>query len=130
MPAPLHVLLVDDEAHVRTFLRMMVRDAFPAATVAEAGTRAEAMREFAGRPPGLVLLDINLVGESGLDILRDIRAIAAAVPVVMLTSINVRHTVEEALAAGATGYLLKDSAPEEMQEVLREALGEAPPQSP
>jgi DNA-binding NarL/FixJ family response regulator len=123
--APLKILLVDDEAHVRKFLRIILRSALGDTEVAEAGNREEAMREFAARLPGLVLLDINLVGESGLEILRDIRALDETVPVVMLTSVNVRHTVEEAIAAGASGYILKDSPPEEMAAVLREALDQA-----
>ncbi len=130
MSAPLTVLLVDDESHVRKLISLVVRGTFPGAQVVEADSRDGAMREFAARLPGLVLLDINLVGESGLDILRDIRALDERGPVVKLTSVNVRHTVEEALAAGASGYLLKDATTEEMADVLRETVAGKPTDNP
>ncbi len=116
------VLVVDDEAHVRKYLRMVLKDAFGAAEVLEAAGREEAMAHFARALPELVLLDLNLVGESGLDVLREMRALDGGVPVVILTSVNVRHTVEEALNAGATNYILKDTPPEEMKALLLEVM--------
>lgn len=116
------VLLVDDEPHVKTYLRLVLRAAIGPVEVLEAAERDEAMRQFAAGLPDLVLLDINLVGASGLDLLRDIRALDAHVPVVLLTAVNVRHTVEEALAAGATAYLLKDQPEEELIAALRETF--------
>lgn len=125
MPSALKVLVIDDESHVRKFLSMVVRDAFGPFTYLEASTREEAMERFAGGLPDLVLLDINLIGASGVEVLREIRALDEHVPVVMMTSVNVRHTVEESLAAGATNYLLKDTPPEELAAALREVIAKA-----
>lgn len=116
------VLLVDDEPHVRTYLRLVLREAFGPTEVLEAAERDEAMRHFGAGLPDLVLLDINLVGASGLDVLREIRALDENVPVVLMTAVNIRHTVEEALAAGANAYLLKDQPQDELIAALRETL--------
>jgi len=122
MPAAPKVLIVDDEAHVRTYFKLLVRGSLHGAEVTEAAGHPEAIAQFARGLPDLVLLDLNLVGESGLRVLRDLRALDEALPVVILTSVNVRHTVEEALAAGATNYVLKDTPPAEIAALLQEVL--------
>jgi DNA-binding NarL/FixJ family response regulator len=116
MDLPYKVLVVDDEPHIRTYVSMLVRDTLTESTVVQAGDEAGAMAQFAATKPDLVMLDINLIGSSGLDVLEKIRQLDPAVVIIMLTAVNVRHVVEEAMAKGANGYILKESTNEEMAD--------------
>lgn len=116
------VLVVDDEPHIRAFVTMLVQSVLNDCEVVQAADEAGAKTVFTTVRPSLVLLDINLIGGSGLNVLEHIRRIDGDTVVVMLTAINVRHTVEEALAKGANGYIVKDAGHEEMAETLREIL--------
>jgi len=125
MVLPNKVLVVDDEPHIRTYVSMLVRDTLSAVTVFQAGDEAGAMAQFTANRPELVLLDINLIGSSGLDVLKQIRQLDPDVVIIMLTAINVRHIIEQAMAMGANGYILKESSDEEMAEALREIIEES-----
>lgn len=122
MPDPTRVLIVDDEPHVRAYLKMLVRDTLLAVEICEAADVTEALARFAEFRPDLVLLDVNIVGGTGLEVLRGIRSQNPGVVVVMITAVNVRHTIEEAIAAGADGYIMKDAGDDEIARTLREIL--------
>lgn len=113
------VLIVDDEPHVRSYVAMLVRSILEAPEVQSAGDGDEAVAAFTTFRPDLVLLDINLVGSTGLDLLRRLREIDPSTAVVMLTSVNARRSVEEAARDGAQGYLLKETPHEQLAEELR-----------
>jgi DNA-binding NarL/FixJ family response regulator len=72
--------------------------------------------------PGLVLMNVELPGQSGIDATRDIRAALPRLRVVMLTSFADRELVFGALEAGAVGYLLKDTPAHELIETLRQVV--------
>ncbi len=118
------VLVVDDEPHLRTFVRILLRSTFADLEVYEAGDEAGALALYAETKPDLVLLDIHLVGGSGLSVLEKLRAMDPAAEIVMLTAVNVRHTVEEAQAKGAVGYILKDTNEEELTSAIIEIVQE------
>ncbi len=124
MGPPYKVLVVDDEPHIRTYVSMLVRDTLTESTVVQAADEAGAMAQFTATRPDLVMLDINLIGSTGLEVLRKIRQLDPEVVVIMLSAVNVRHVVEEAMATGANGYILKESTDEEMANALREILEE------
>src|SRR6266516_2167677 len=71
-PSPIRVLIVDDHAVVRAGLRMLIDSQFPMKVVAEAGTRVEAVQAAAREQPDIVLLDLDMGGESGLSFLPDL----------------------------------------------------------
>lgn len=123
------VLVVDDEPHLRTFVRMLLCSTFADVEVHEAGDETAALSLYAETKPDLVLLDINLIGCSGIAVLRRLREIDPQAEVVMLTAVNARHTIEEAQAVGAAGYILKDGDEEELTtaliEIVRARFGEA-----
>lgn len=125
MAASTKVLVVDDEPHVRSYVKMLVRATLAEAEISQAGDETEAMAQYTAVQPDLVLLDINLIGSSGLDVLRRIRAVDREVVVIMLTAVNTRQVIEEAITLGANGYILKDSSEEEMVATLREILKES-----
>lgn len=122
MPALPRVLIVDDEPHLRAFVRLLLNATFADLEVLEAGDETAALAVFAAAKPDLVLLDINLVGCSGLEVLPRLRALDPAAEIVMLTAVNVRHTIEEAQAKGAAGYILKDTDEDEFTTAILEAV--------
>jgi DNA-binding NarL/FixJ family response regulator len=121
------VLVIDDEPHVRAFIVMLLKTTFSKLEIAQAGDDTTALALVASAPPDLVLLDINLIGVSGLDLLPRILALHPNAVVVMLTAVSVRQAIEEAQNKGASGYILKETNPEEMGaaivEVVREQFG-------
>jgi DNA-binding NarL/FixJ family response regulator len=128
MPSPSKVLVVDDEPHVRVYVSQLAKATLADIEILQAGDEATALSLYAQHRPDLVLLDINLIGSSGLDVLAGIVALNPDAVVIMLTAINVRHTIEDAMAKGAAGYILKESSFEEMAEALREAVRASFPQ--
>lgn len=119
MSDPKKFLIVDDEAHVRRYLGMLVEDEFDDAVITAVGSGAEALEAYAADRPDLVLLDINMVGMDGLETLHALRERDPAAQVVMVTSVDVRRAVEQALIDGAKGYILKDTPMEKLAASLR-----------
>lgn len=112
------VLLVDDEAHVRLFVRTVVTSlAFE--VVAEAGDGRQALDLFEQHAPDLVLLDINMPVMDGVTTLKALRQKSDRVAIVMLTSLASPEVVEECLELGADYHLRKDLPVSELrQEIL------------
>lgn len=129
MPAAAKVLIVDDESHVRAYVSMVLQATFADLEILEAESDTAAVDVFTRARPDLVLLDINLVGASGLDVLPRLLAIEPKATVVMLTAVNMRRAVEDARAKGASGYILKDVDQNELAaaivEVVQERFGSA-----
>ena len=122
MPNPAKILIVDDEPHVRRFLKKLLRVHVGAAEIIEAEDGPSAVALYTTERPDLVLLDIHLIGSSGLDALGEICALDAEATVVMLTAVDVRHAIEDAMEKGARGYLLKDTPLEQLTEDLLEII--------
>jgi two-component system chemotaxis response regulator CheY len=93
--------------------------ALGATDVTEAADGCEAVAAFKAGSFDLVLTDWKMPHKSGLEILREIRAMDARVPVVMVTSEGERRRVLEAIEAGATDYLLKPFTADGLQEKLQ-----------
>lgn len=125
MPLPAKILIVDDEPHIRAFLRKLVRANLPGCIATEAADAATALATYTQERPDLVLLDINLIGSSGLDVLAQIRALNPAAVVVMVTAVNVMKAVNQALTNGAHGYILKDQSHEEISRTLMDLIATA-----
>jgi DNA-binding NarL/FixJ family response regulator len=118
----LDFLLVDDHALFRSGLRHIIEDAFKDARVEEAGGAAEALERVARGVWSLVLLDISMPGRSGLDILRDLKALHSGMPVLVLSMHSEIDFVARALQEGAAGYITKDKAPEQLLAAVRKIL--------
>ena len=105
--ADLKVLLVDDHEVVRAGLRALI-DAQPDMTVVgEAGTAEEGVRHVGFDSPDVVVLDVRLLGGSGVEACREIRSRFPQVKVLMLTSFADEEALMAAILAGASGYVLK-----------------------
>lgn len=101
------VILVDDHEVVRLGMRTLLEDLPWVRVVAEAGTAKEAVRAAHKRHPDVVVMDIRMPGESGIDACRQITAQLPEVRVIMLTSHTDEDLIFKALQAGASGYVLK-----------------------
>lgn len=118
----LAVLLVDDHPLVREGLRAALRWALPAARIEEAGAAGEALAKIATHHPQLILLDVNLPGMSGLELARQIRAADRQVKLLMVAAEADPWTVQEALAAGASGFMAKTRSAECLMQAVQAVL--------
>jgi two-component system nitrate/nitrite response regulator NarL len=116
------VLVVDDHPMFRKGVRQLLTMAEGVEVVGEAGNRAEALELTRRFEPDLILLDLNLKGESGLEILTALKEEDPSRRVVMLTVSDAPDDLIGAIRAGADGYLLKDMEPEDLLARVREAL--------
>jgi DNA-binding NarL/FixJ family response regulator len=121
------VLLVDDHPMVRAGLASLIGTTDDLAIVGEAGGGVEAVAMVAGLGPDVVLMDLSMPGMDGVEATRRILDANPLVRVVVLTSFADEKRVADALAAGAVGYLLKDTDAREVLAAIRSAaLGNAP----
>ncbi|MER7083690.1 two component transcriptional regulator, LuxR family [Saccharopolyspora kobensis] len=119
MADPIRVLLADDEALLRSTLRLLI-DATPGmAVVAEEATGAAAVREAAVAEPDLVLMDVRMPELDGITATARITARSPAPRVLVLTTFDLDDYVYRALHAGASGFLLKDVPPAQLLEAMR-----------
>ena len=121
MPRPTNCLIVDDESHVRAFLRLLLRE-LGITNCWEAADGVGALQLAQEHKPELVLLDVNLPGLNGLQILAQLMELSPDLPVVMVTSQSAIGTVSEAVRLGAVGYLLKHCPKDETLKALGEVL--------
>jgi two-component system nitrogen regulation response regulator GlnG len=116
-----HLLLIDDDLALTP---EQVRRAFPspAHTVAVACTGAAGLEHVRARPPDVILLDLRLPDQSGLDVYRQIRAIDGRIPVIFVTIAQCTDAAIEAMKEGAYDYLFKPLVPQRLRGVVGEAL--------
>jgi DNA-binding NarL/FixJ family response regulator len=115
---PIRLLLVDDHSLVRAGIRSMIEKIPHVEVVAEAGTGREALTLVRSELPDLVLLDIAMPELGGLEALPRIVKDFPSVKVVVLSAYGTEDYVSRALRAGASGYMLKYAAPQELGEVI------------
>jgi len=121
-PAPIRVLVVDDQDLVRSGFCVILDAADGITVVGEAANGEAAVSQVAARGPDVVLMDIRMPGMDGLEATRLITGGPAAAPkVVMLTTFDLDEYVYEALRAGASGFLLKDSPRHDLIAAVRAA---------
>jgi DNA-binding NarL/FixJ family response regulator len=120
------ILLVDDHAIVRLGLMTLLNDQTDMEVVAEASTAGEAVRAVEKFHPDVVLMDIRLPGEGGIEATRQVTARFPESKVVMVTSFADDDLVVRAIGAGAVGYVLKQVGNDELLRAIRAAArGEA-----
>lgn len=117
MARPDTALIVDDEAHLRTYLKLILKQV-GFANFHEVGNGQEAVDSYKQHQPDLVLLDVNMPVKEGLEALREIIEFDEEAVVVMTTSVVSRQAVETSVELGASHYIRKDMNKEEIVEVL------------
>ncbi|HJX41351.1 MAG TPA: response regulator transcription factor [Anaerolineales bacterium] len=118
---PVRLLLVDDHEVVRSGLRMLLDSEQDVQIVGEAGTAEEALRAVQELEPDVVLMDIGLPDLSGIEAATRIRELRPQVAVVALTIHEDKEYFFRMLDAGASGYVPKRAAPEELLTAIRAA---------
>ncbi|MFD9700933.1 response regulator [Lentzea sp. NPDC059081] len=126
----IRLLIVDDQQLVRAGLRMLCESAPDVEIVGEAADGAEAVRQAARCRPDVVLMDLRMPVVDGIAATRRILAADRDARVVALTTFDDDDHLYPALAAGAHGFLVKDSAPEELLAAVRRAAAGEQPFSP
>lgn len=115
----MNVVLVDDHALVRAGISNLINQIDSFVVVGEASTRMDAMELVRQLRPHIVVADITLGEESGLDLLEPIRQASPTTRVIILSMHASEELVAEALRRGAASYLLKESAPSELEIALK-----------
>ena len=118
----IRVLIVDDHAVVRRGLRQILQEHPDTAAVDEAANGQEALAGVRKGSYDLVLLDISMPGISGIDVLKQIKAERPTLPVLMLSMHPEEQYAVRALKAGASGYLTKETAPEQLMSAVTRIL--------
>jgi len=118
---PIRVLVADDQALVRGGFRVLVDSAPDLVTVGEAADGAEALAMTRELTPDVVLMDIRMPVTDGIEATRAIASdpATAATRVLILTTFDLDEYVYEALRAGASGFLLKDTDPDALLDAIR-----------
>ncbi len=115
------ILLVDDEAHIRKFVALILKQ-LGIARIREAGNGEEALAAYQADRPRIVLLDVNMPRMDGIETLKKLKELDPNCVVIMLTSLANRETVERALELGAANYIRKDTPKEEIAKALSETI--------
>ena len=118
-PGVIRVLLADDQPLIRAGLVMVITDAPDIEVIGQAGTGTEALRMVHGLRPDVVVMDIRMPGLDGIAATRRIKAEAPATKVLMLTTFDDDENVYGSLRAGASGFLLKDMALDDILAAVR-----------
>jgi len=115
------VVIADDHIIVRQGLRLLIHTDSTMQVIAEAGTVHDAERLTRAHRPTVLVLDLNMHGESGLEAIPRLRAAAPGTSIVVLTMQEDPGFARQALQTGAFGFVLKEAADEELLEAIRRA---------
>jgi two-component system, NarL family, response regulator len=121
VPGKIRVLLADDHPVVRLGLRSLVNSQLDMAVVAETADGPGAARNYCEHRPDVTLMDLRMPGGDGPEAISAIRRLHPAARILVLTTYDGDEDAYRAIAAGAVGYLLKDTFPEGILEAIRNA---------
>jgi two-component system response regulator NreC len=119
----IRILIVDDHAVVRSGLRLLLESQQDIEVVGEAGTVSEAVLESRAAKPDVVLMDVVMPGQSGIEGIPAVLKEAPKAKVLLLSMQDDPLYVRQAFAAGASGYVLKEAADTELVAAVREVAG-------
>ena len=117
---PITVAIVEDNDKLRATLARVLNRSEGFQCVSDYQNAEDALRELPGVLPNVVLMDINLPGMNGVDCVRQLKAAAPGIQVMMLTVYEDTENIFDALAAGANGYMLKRTPTKELLEAITE----------
>jgi two-component system, NarL family, invasion response regulator UvrY len=119
----MHILIADDHAVVRRGLKEILSDALPGADFTEVGNGEEVLGNLGKSQTAMLVLDINMPGRSGMDVLRDVKHTYPRLPVIILSCQPEDQYAVRCLRAGAAAYINKESASEELAMAAKKILG-------
>jgi DNA-binding NarL/FixJ family response regulator len=118
----MNILIADDHAIVRKGLVGLLREEFTTAHIQEASNGPEALNKALLQQWDLILLDISMPGKTGIEVLKELRSGEVKTPVLMLSMQPEDQYAMRALKAGASGFVNKDSATEDLITAVRKVL--------
>src|SRR5262245_11170721 len=118
----LKILIADDHALIREGLKKILKAAQDITVVSEAQNAREVIEEVKKQELDVVILDISLPGKSGLELLKDLKQQSPNLPVLILSMHPEDRFAVRALKAGASGYVTKDSAVDELVKAIRKVM--------
>ena len=118
----LRVLIADDHTVVRHGLREIVERGFGEVVFAEAQDAQEALQQVRQHPWDVAIFDVSMPGRSGLDIIKEVKQLRPELPIVLLSMYAEEQYAKRALKAGASGYITKDRAAEELIEMIKKVI--------
>jgi two-component system, NarL family, invasion response regulator UvrY len=116
------ILIADDHSLIREGLKKILKTAPEMTVIAEAGDAREVIQNLKNHEIDIVVLDISLPGKNGLDLLKDIKTEYPRLPVLMLSMHPEDRFAVRALKAGASGYVTKETASEELITAIRKVM--------
>jgi len=116
-------LIVDDHELARRGMRQVLSDAFPDSAFGEAQESASALELLGSRRWDLVLLDLNLPGRGGLDLLSELRRLSPGIRVLVVSAYGENEFAVRCLRMGADGYVTKTSGAKELLQAVERLLG-------
>lgn len=122
MSSKLNALIADDHAIIRKGLIQILQDEFPFIEVTEASNSAEVFAVCREKTWDFILLDISMPGRNGVEILKQLRADGITTPILMLSMHPEEQYAVRVLKAGASGFLSKNTAPDELITAVRKVL--------
>lgn len=121
------VSIVEDDPGVRSSLARLIDGSPGFRCISEHATAESALAEIPKQNPAVVLMDINLPGISGVECVRRLKPVLSSTQIIMLTVYQNTEHIFNALAAGATGYLLKQTPPADLLAAIRDVHGGGSP---
>ncbi len=128
-PVSISVSIVEDDAEVRGSFARLIDGSSGFRCLSQHPTAENALSELPNAKPDVVLMDINLPGLNGVECVRRLKALLPQTQVIMLTVYQNTENIFNALAAGATGYLLKQTPPADLLAAVRDVHGGGSPMS-
>ncbi len=129
-PPVIKVVVIEDRRDLREGMRLLINGTPGYACVGSFGSMEDALAQFDRNVPHVALVDIGLPGMTGIEGIRLLREKYADLALLVLTVYDDDERIFEAVCAGASGYLLKHTAPARLLECLKEAVGGGAPMSP
>jgi DNA-binding NarL/FixJ family response regulator len=127
---PIRAAIVEDDEKIRSSLVVLIEGTHGFRCVGAYGDAEAALSDLPRKEPDVVLVDINLPGMQGVDLVRSLRQNDTAMQFIMLTVYEDTDKIFDSLAAGAVGYLLKMTLPDEILSAIRDVRGGGSPMSP
>lgn len=127
---PIRVSIVEDDKGIRETLFTIINDAPGLKCVAAYPSAEEALKKFQAPETDVALVDINLPGRSGIELVAELKAKHPGLHVLMMTVYEDSEQIFNSLKAGATGYLLKRARPEEILAAIKDVVKGGSPMSP
>ena len=122
----MNILIADDHANVRRGLREILVDAFSGTCFSEASDGVQVLIELLNSRHDLLLLDINMPGRNGLEVLKDVKKIYPLLPVIMVSVQPEAQYAQRCLRAGATAFINKNSASDDLAPAIRKIMNTGP----